>query len=141
MQAALRVRHPSIHTEQAYWGWVKRFILFHGKRHPHEMGAEEITAFLNHLAVDRNIAASTQNQALNALVFLDRHVLDKDVGHFDGLVRAKRPKRLPVVLTKAEVRTVLAELEGIHKLVGTLLYGTGMRNMECLRALLCHPSP
>jgi len=131
--AALRVRHYSIRTEAAYRRWAKRFILFHGKRHPNELGAAEITAFLNHLAVARNVAASTQNQALNALIFLYRHILEKDVKELEGLVRAKRPKRLPVVLTRREVKAVTAQLECIHRLMAVLLYGTGMRIMECLR--------
>jgi integron integrase len=133
LRTALRVRHRKLSTEQAYCGWVKRFILFHDKRHPAEMGAPEITAFLNHLADDLAVAASTQNQALNALVFLYKHVLDYEVGKLDGLVRAKRPPKLPVVLTRKEVRAVRTQLTGFYLLFMTLLYGTGMRLQECLR--------
>jgi integron integrase len=133
MKTAIRVRHLSLHTEQAYCSWVKRFILFHGKRHPEEMGVAEVTAFLNHLAEDRTVAASTQNQALNSLVFLYKHVVKKEVGKLDGLVRAKRPLRLPVVLTRDEVRAVLAQLSGCPLLMLTMIYGTGMRLHDCLR--------
>jgi len=133
VREAIRLRHYSIRTEQAYLGWIRRFILFHGKRHPNKMGAVEIEAFLNHLASQQNVAASTQNQALNALVFLYRHVLDRDVGNLDGLIRAKRPYRLPVVFTRDEVHRVLAQLDGIHHLMASLLYGSGLRLMECLR--------
>ncbi len=132
MRTALRVRHRTLATEKAYVDSVKRYILFHGKRHPRELGDTEINAFLSHLAVEGNVSASTQNQALNAVVFLYRHVLKKDLGKFD-LIRAKRPERVPVVLSRQEVRQLLSELQGVCKLVGTLLYGTGMRLKECLR--------
>ena len=130
---AARVRHYSLRTEEAYAGWVRRFVLFHGKRHPEAMGAAEINAFLTHLAVDRRVSASTQNQALAALLFLYRVVLEADPGRIDGVVRARRPKRLPVVLSRAEVRAVLAELEGTPALVSGLLYGSGLRLLEALR--------
>jgi integrase len=110
-------------TEQSYVAWVKRFILFHGKRHPQEMGPTEVRAFLTHLAVNRTVSASTQNQALNAIVFMYREVVRRDPDEFD---RAKRPKRLPVVLTKDEVKRVLVHIEGTHGLMARLLYGTGM---------------
>ena len=133
VRAEIRVRHYSIRTEKSYLGWIRRYILFHGKRHPEEMGEAEIAAFLSHLAVNRNVAASTQNQALNALVFLYREVLKRPVPEIDGIVRAKRPQRLPVVLSTGEVAAVLRELEGVHWLVACLMYGSGLRLMEALR--------
>jgi integron integrase len=133
VRAAIRVRHYSLRTEDTYLHWIKRFILFHGKRHPKDMGAVEIGQFLSMLAVDQHVSASTQNQALNALVFLYRNVLDLPPGAIDNLVRAKQPQRLPVVLHKHEVKGVLDGLEGVHWLMGHLLYGAGLRLMECLR--------
>ncbi len=130
---AVRVRHYSIRTEQAYVEWIKRFILFHGKRHPREMGEPEVAAFLSHLAVKRNVAASTQNQALNSLVFLYKAVLNQPLESIQGVVRAKRPAKLPVVLTPEEVRELLRHLEGVHWLAACLLYGSGLRLMECMR--------
>jgi integron integrase len=129
----IRLRHYSIRTEHSYVEWVYRYILYHNKRHPAEMGAPEITAFLSHLATDRNVAASTQNQACCALVFLYKHVLDKDLPEFGEIVRAKKPKRLPVVLSAEETASVLAELSGLHRLMGEMLYGTGMRIVELIR--------
>ncbi|MBI4610133.1 MAG: integron integrase [Candidatus Rokubacteria bacterium] len=133
VRQALRTRHYSRRTEEAYVAWIRRYILFHGKRHPGEMGAPEITRFLTALAVDRKVAASTQNQALGALLFLYRDVLDLDVPWLDGLVRAKRPQRLPVVLTRDEVRAVLQRLNGAPRLMAYLLYGAGPRLLECCR--------
>lgn len=133
VSAALRTRHYSLRTEEAYVAWVKRFVLFHGKRHPYEMGEPEINAFLSSLATDGRVAASTQNQALSALLFLYRHVLARPVESLGDVVRAKRPERLPVVLTRNEVRRVLARLGGEPRLVATLLYGSGLRLMEALR--------
>ena len=130
---AIRVRHYSIRTEHAYMDWTKRYILFHGKRHPRDMGEVEVRAFLTHLAVNRNVAASTQNQALNALVFVYKSVLECPLGDIVGAVRAKKPRKLPVVLTQQEVRRVLAELNGFHWMAGCLLYGSGLRLMECIR--------
>jgi integron integrase len=130
---AIRVRHYSYRTEEAYVGWIKRFILFHGKRHPAEMGKEEIERFLTSLAVDRRVAASTQNQALASILFLYKHVLDKEMAWLDDLVRAKRPERLPVVLTRQEVESLLAALDGVSWIMAMLLYGSGLRLMECLR--------
>ncbi|NOR40173.1 MAG: tyrosine-type recombinase/integrase [Gammaproteobacteria bacterium] len=130
---AVRVRHYSIRTEQAYVGWIKRYILFHGKRHPRDMGDEEVGAFLSFLAMDRNVAASTQNQALNALVFLYKAVLNKPLGDLQGVVRAKKPRRLPAVLSRNEVMQVLRNLQGHHWLAACLLYGSGLRLMECIR--------
>jgi integron integrase len=112
--------------------WIRRFILFHGKRHPRELGPDAITQFLNDLAVRKGVAASTQNQALNALVFLYRRVLDRDVPELDALVRARRPARLPVVLSQAEVRALLSRLDGVPRLVAGLLYGSGLRLLEAL---------
>jgi integron integrase len=129
----LRLRHYSYRTEQQYLIWIRRFILFHNKRHPGSIGAAEVEAFLSSLATQRNVSASTQNQALAAILFLYRQVLDRDLPWLDGLVRAKKPLRLPLVLTSAETRAVLAQLEGVHWLIGSLLYGTGLRLMECLR--------
>ena len=130
---AIRTRHYSIRTEQAYLDWTRRFILFHHKRHPRDMGESEVCAFLTHLAVDRNVAASTQNQALNALVFTYKVVLQQPLGEIVGAVRAKKPQRLPVVLTQTEVKQVLGELNGHHWLACCLLYGSGLRLMECVR--------
>ena len=129
---AIRLKHYSIRTEQAYIGWIKRYIFFHDVRHPVEMGAAEVEAFLTHLAVNENVAASTQNQALSALLFLYREVLRRDLGPIDAL-RAKKPKRLPTVLTKEEIRCVLGHLQGTHQLMAKLLYGSGLRLMECVR--------
>jgi integron integrase len=127
------MRHYSMRTEEAYVSWIKRFILFHGKRHPLEMGEDEITRFLSALAVRGQVSASTQNQARCALVFLYRHVLGQKLGWWEEVVRAKRPQRLPVVLTKPEVKALLSTLEGVHWLMASLLYGAGLRLLECLR--------
>jgi integron integrase len=130
---AVRVRHYSSRTEQAYVGWVRRFVLFHDKRHPAEMGQAEITRFLSALAVQGGVSASTQNQALAALLFLYREVLHTEVGWLDHLVRAKRPARLPVVLTRPEVEALLAGMHGVAWIMATVLYGSGLRLMECHR--------
>ncbi|HUT16358.1 MAG TPA: integron integrase [Anaerolineae bacterium] len=129
---AIRLKHYSYRTEQAYVGWIKRYIHFHDVRHPSEMGAPEVEAFLTHLAVKENVAASTQNQALSALLFLYREVLHRDLGPVDAL-RAKRPKRLPTVLTKDETLRLIGCLSGTHQLMAKLIYGSGVRLMECLR--------
>lgn len=129
----LRVKHYSIRTETQYLQWIRRFILFHGKRHPREMGAVEVEAFLTHLAVAGRVAAATQNQALSALLFLYREVLNIDLPWLDKVVRAKQPQRLPVVLTRQEVTAILDRMTGVHGLMARLLYGTGMRLMECVR--------
>ena len=133
VRAAVRTRHYSIRTEDAYAGWIRRFVLFHGKRHPDEMGEAEINAFVSDLATRGRVAASTQTQALSALLFLYREVLGRSVESLGDVVRAKRPERLPVVLTREEVKAILARLDGGPRLVATLLYGTGMRLLECLR--------
>lgn len=133
VRALIRIRHYSIRTEQTYIQWIRRYILFHGKRHPRDMGAEEITAFLSDLAVRKHVARSTQNQALAALLFLYRDVLQITLPWLDDVQRAKTPQRLPVVLTRQEVRSLLAQLEGTHWLMTALIYGAGLRLMECLR--------
>ena len=133
VRQAIRTRHYSYMTEKAYVGWIKRFIFFHKKRHPAEMGEVEIGRFLSGLATDSHVSASTQNQALNALLFLYREVLNQDIGYVDGVVRAKRPHRLPVVLTRQEVRSILGCLDGSDWIMAMLLYGAGLRLMECLR--------
>jgi integron integrase len=133
VRAEIRTRHYSIHTEQAYIHWIKEFILFHHKRHPAEMAEREVTAFLAHLAVDRNIAASTQNQALSALLFLYNHVLQQPLEWLDRITRAKSPTRVPLVFTRHEVQAILAQLDGQTWLMASVLYGAGLRLMECLR--------
>jgi integron integrase len=133
VRLAIRTRHYSYLTEKAYVHWIKRFIFFHRKRHPVEMGEAEISRFLSSLATDSHVSASTQNQALNAILFLYHAVLDKQVGLVQGVVRAKRPKRLPVVLTKEEVKKVIDRMSGAPRLMAILLYGGGLRLMEC-----CH---
>jgi len=129
----IRRKHYSIRTEQAYCDWIKRFILFHHKRHPAEMAEPEITAFLTYLAAKANVAASTQNQALSSLLFLYREVLQQEIGWLDSVERAKKPARLPVVLTRAEARRIFSHLQGMMKLMAGLLYGSGLRLMECVR--------
>jgi integron integrase len=129
----IRMKHYSLRTEEAYVQWIRRFILFHGKRHPQKMGADEVRQFLTDLAVTHRVAASTQNQALSALLFLYKTVLQQDIGWIEDIVRAKKPKRLPVVLTRDEVKAVLQHLPGQTWLMASLLYGSGLRLMECLR--------
>lgn len=133
VRRACRVRHFSLRTEDAYVHWIRRFILYHNKRHPLEMGAAEINQFLTHLAVDGHVSASTQNHAFSALLFLYQQVLQVDPGRIEGVIRARRPKRLPVVLSREEVQRILAELTGTYRLIGFLLYGSGLRLLECLR--------
>jgi integron integrase len=133
VREALRTRHYSRRTEKAYVGWIRRFVIFHGKRHPREMGEAEVTRFLSHLAVERKVSASTQNQALAALLFLYRVVLGIELKWLGEMVRAKRPQRLPVVLTRREVRELLERLRGTTWLMASLLYGSGLRLLECAR--------
>jgi integron integrase len=133
MRDHIRRKHYSIRTEQAYLAWAKRYILFHRKRHPNEMGEAQIVAFLNHLAVERNVAASTQNQALNALVFLYKKVLGREELVLENLAPAKRPQRLPTVFDRNEIERFFTGLEGTRKLVAALLYGSGLRLLEGLR--------
>ena len=133
MREALRSRHYAKRTEKAYCLWVKRYIHFHKLRHPAEMTEPEINAFLTHLAVEEKVAASTQNQALAAILFLYRHVIFYELGDLGDVARARTPKRLPVVLSREEVRAVLGQMEGETWLMASLLYGAGLRLMECLR--------
>ena len=133
LRAELRVRHYAIRTEATYVDWARRFILFHGKRHPKDLGAGEVSAFLTHLAVDRTVAPATQNQAKSALLFLYRTVLGVQLPWLDEIVAAKEQRRLPVVLTPSEVRLLLHEVSGATGLLASLLYGTGMRLLEGLR--------
>lgn len=131
--AALRVEHYALKTEKTYWQWIRKFVKYNHGARPSEMGAPEIHAFLSYLALNENVAASTQNQALNALVFLYRKVLKKEVGDFSDFPRAKRGKRLPTVCSRSEIQLLLSHIEGVEGLIVRLLYGTGMRITECLR--------
>ena len=133
LHEALRSRHYSRRTEQTYCHWVKRFIYFHNIRHPAEMGETGINAFLTHLAIKERVSASTQTQALSAIIFLYRHVFQREIGELKGLIRARKPRHLPVVMTKDEVRAVMTELDGQCRLMAGLMYGAGLRLMECLR--------
>ncbi len=133
VRECLRLKHYSYRTEQQYVAWIRRFILFHGKRHPSTMGGAEVEAFLSHLATQRGVSASTQNQALSALLFLYRGVLNIELPWLDNVVRAKRPQRVPVVLTNEEVRAVLTHLQGEHWLIASLLYASGLRVMDVMR--------
>ena len=129
----IRLKHYSLRTEQAYIDWIRRFIHFHGKRHPEEMAAPEVEAFLTYLAVERSVAAATQNQAKSALLFMYKEVLEIELPWLEGVEQAKTPVRVPVVLTRSEVANVLGQLTGTHNLIGRMLYGTGMRIMEAMR--------
>jgi integron integrase len=129
----IRLKHYSIRTEQAYCDWIRRFVIFHGKRHPSALGPVEVEAFLSSLAVERNVAAATQNQAKAALLFLYKEVLGVELPWLDGIERAKVPTRVPTVLTREEAARVLARLQGVHRLIGGLLYGSGLRILECMR--------
>ena len=133
LREALHVRHYSHRTEDTYCSWVKRFVHFHKLRHPKEMGELEINLFLTHLAVSEKVSASTQNQALSALLFLYRHVIGKEVGDLGHVIRARKPIHLPVVLTRDEVKALLSQLAGDKWLMASLMYGAGLRLMECLR--------
>ena len=133
LREALRSRHYSRRTEQTYCHWIKRFIYFHNLRHPGEMAEPEINAYLTHLAVKEKVSASTQNQALSALLFLYRHVLDREIGDLGDVIRARKPHHIPVVMTREEVKAVLGHLHGDKWLMANLMYGAGLRLMECLR--------
>jgi integron integrase len=133
VREAVRTRHYSLRTEEAYIRWIRQYIIFFDKRHPAALGAKEVSAFISHLAVRRNVAASTQNQALSALLFLYREVLDHLIEWVDDVERAKKPKRLPVVFTREEVGAVLSRLRAEAWLMASLLYGSGLRLMECVR--------
>ena len=129
----LRLKHYSLRTERSYCDWIKRFIRFHQLRHPKDMGAAEISQFLTHLARIGNVSAATQNQALSALLFLYQQVLKQEVGWIEEVERAKRPRRVPVVLTREEIHKIFAHLHGMPRLMAGLLYGSGLRLMECVR--------
>lgn len=133
VRQAIRARHYSRRTEKAYAAWIKRYVLFHGKRHPREMGVPEVTRFLSNLATEGHVSASTQNQAFSALLFLYREVLGQTLPGLDDVVRAKRPARLPLVLTRDEVQAVLGQLRGAPWLMASLMYGAGLRLLECVR--------
>jgi integron integrase len=133
LREAVRLRHYSLRTERAYSDWVCRYIRYNGMRHPARMGEAQVTAFLSSLANERHVSASTQNQALAAILFLYREVLRQDLPWLQGIVRARRPRRLPVVLTREEVDAVFGRMAGTHRLMAHLMYGTGLRLMECLR--------
>lgn len=133
VRQTMRARHYSDATLVTYVNWIRRFILFHGKRHPQDMGEAEVTQFLTHPATDEKVAASTQNQALSAILFLYRHVLDQPLEWLDRIVRAKHPVRLPVVLSQDEVAEILRRIHGISWIIGSLMYGSGMRLLECHR--------
>jgi integron integrase len=133
VRAALRRKHYAIRTEQAYVDWIVRYVRFHQLRHPRDLGADAVTAFLSHLAVNDHVAAATQNQARSALLFLYREVLGIGLAELDAVVQARTPKRLPTVLTRAEVQAVIRELHGTHRLMAQLLYGSGIRLLECVR--------
>ncbi len=131
VRRALRVKHYSRRTQVSYCGWVLRFVLFNDRRHPSSMGEQEISVFLNHLATEGRVSAATQNQALHALLFLYRHVLGRDMGLIPGIAAAKRGRRLPVVLSVGEVRSILARMRGVPRLCASLMYGSGLRLSEC----------
>jgi integrase len=133
VRQAIRTRHYSPKTEDSYVHWIKWFIFFHNKRHPAEMAEPEIARFLSNLATESRVSGSTQNQALNALLFLYHQVLGKEIGYVNGVVRAKKAPRLPVVLTRGEIQSLLSCLNGSEKIMATLLYGAGLRLMECCR--------
>jgi len=133
LREAIKTRHYSYRTAQAYAYWIRHFVLFHGKRHPKDMGEAEVGAFLSHLAVVRRVSSATQNQALNALLFLYKHVLGRELGLVQGVTRAKPGKRLPVVLSRAETQAILQRLRGSSWLMASVMYGSGLRVMECVR--------
>jgi len=133
LRETIRLRHYSYRTEQAYVNWIRKFIIFHNKRHPKDLGEKEIAQFLSHLAVNRQVSNSTQNQALCAIVFLYKNVLNQDIGEFSSVMWAKRLKRIPVVFTKDEIKRIINEMAGTQKLMVMLLYGTGLRLNECLQ--------
>jgi len=133
VRITIRKKHYSIRTEHTYIQWIRKFTHFHNMRHPKDMGEKEISQYISYLATDKKVASSTQNQALNAIVFLYRRVLKIELGDFGQMERARRPEKLPTVMSKKEVRRVLAEMSGTHRLMAQLLYGSGLRLMECVR--------
>lgn len=128
-----RLRHLGLRTEETYWNWIRRFIVFHQKRHPRDLSSDHVSQFLTHLAVEGHVAASTQNQALNALVFLYRQVLRIELPRLENVIRAPQKRRLPVVLTREEAEAVIARLSHTNRLLASLLYGSGLRLMEAVR--------
>ncbi|MCL4278968.1 MAG: phage integrase N-terminal SAM-like domain-containing protein, partial [Ignavibacteriaceae bacterium] len=132
VRTELRSKHYSIKTEKAYTNWIKRFVFFHNKRHPNEMGAEEIKSFINNLATDHHVSSATQNQALQGILFLYKNILNKNVGWIEEIKFTHRKKHLPVVLSKEEVKKIFENLEGIALMISKLLYGAGLRLGECL---------
>jgi site-specific recombinase XerD len=140
LREAIRVRHYSIRTEEVYVMWVRRYILFHNKQHPEAIDATHVSAFLSHLAMERHVAASTQNQALCAIVFLYRHVLDTDIGELGPVVRAKRPRRLPKVLTRTEVKAVLSAMNGDYRLMAEIMTSEPFRNCWAIKISARHKS-
>jgi len=133
MRDVARLRHLGLRTEQTYWGWIRRYILFHQKQHPRDLSSEQISEFLTHLAVEGRVSASTQNQALNALVFLYRQVLKVELPRLENVIRAPQKRRLPVVLTREEAEAVIGRLNPTNRLLASLLYGSGLRLMEAVR--------
>jgi integron integrase len=133
VRAAIRLRHYSYRTEKAYVDWIRRFVQHHGRRHPRELGGTEVRDFLSHLASERQVSPATQAQALAALLFLYKRVMNVDLPWIDDVVRAHRPKRLPTILTREEARQVIAQMSGVHRLIAGLLYGSGLRLLEALR--------
>lgn len=133
LHAIIRTKHYSLRTEKTYWYWIRYFIRFHRLRHPRDMAEAEVAQFLTWLATHQNVAAATQNQALNALVFLYKHVLQQPLQHIDGIARAKKPRKLPVVLSHEEAISVIAQLPPPHRLIASLMYGAGLRVSEACR--------
>jgi len=133
IRSELRVRHYSLRTEKVYISWIKKFIIYHNKQHPSGLGVSEIRSFINHLAVEKNVSSSTQNQALQAILFLYKEVLKQDIGWIDEIKRAERIKHIPVVFSKGEAKNILMQMRGVKRLIASLLYGSGLRLNECLR--------
>ena len=133
VRETIRTKHYSIRTEQSYVQWIRRYIIFHNKRHPEDIGEKEINAFLKHLAVNRSVTASTQTQALSAIIFLYKEVLGREIGFIENVYRAKKPRRLPIVFSRQELRAIMRHLSGERWLMANIIYGAGLRLMECLR--------
>ncbi|MBN2403458.1 MAG: integron integrase [Spirochaetes bacterium] len=133
VRAAIRGKHYSIRTEKSYIEWIRRFIYFHNMHDPEKMAEKEINEFVTYLALKENVSASTQNQALCAVIFLYKQILKKEIGNLDGLIWSKKPKKIPIVLSREEIKRLLSELSGIHRIMANLLYGSGLRLLECLR--------
>ena len=133
VRESIRLKHYSIRTEETYVNWIKRYILFHNKTHPAELSEVHIRNYLSHLAIKQKVAASTQNQALNAIMYLYKNILKIDLGDLGNIERAKRSRSIPVVFSPTEAKQILENMSGVNKLMASLLYGTGMRLMECVR--------